>query len=92
MIEMSDRKVDQGKIAITDNDRSELKSSILEQINSKNNAVKPLAKRLEIFYEDDIDDDYVNEFQGDDEEKDSDENLSVDSDHEIPQIFSNTLQ
>jgi hypothetical protein len=28
----------------------------------KNNTVKPLVKRLEIFYEDDVDDDYINDF------------------------------
>lgn len=34
-----------------------------QQLNQgKETPVKPLLKRLEIFYEDDVDDDYINEF------------------------------
>ena len=40
-----------------------IKGSMVESINQKNTAVKPLAKKLEIFYEDDIDDDYLIEIQ-----------------------------
>ncbi|CDW82526.1 UNKNOWN [Stylonychia lemnae] len=55
--------------------------------------VKPLLKRLEIFYEDDVDDDYINEFQSPDQnEKDENADISIDhSDDVTPLIFTETL-